>query len=68
MDAATALRLVNQELARYGRAPLEISEQESQRAFHSLRLYAAAAGRPLDDAIRAMVRFQIQGEKLQRSN
>jgi hypothetical protein len=60
LDAATALALVNDELARNGMPPTFMTEEHSQEAFATLQQYASASGRPLDVAIKDLVRFQMQ--------
>lgn len=64
MDAHGALVLVNAELQLRGRPPLLLNQLQLQKAFQSLQAYAATSGRPLEVAVKDMVRFQIQTEDL----
>lgn len=65
LDAAGALALINDELARRRRPPLTLSEDHSQQAFRSLQAYAHSAGVSLQQAVADMVRFQVQSVELE---
>lgn len=64
MDADTALSRINEELLLNGHAPVILTEPQRLQAFASLRAYASASGRPLEVAVKDIVRFQIQSEDL----
>lgn len=64
MDAAGALALMNAELKTVGCPPLVLDEVRTQRAFQTLRAYAATAEVPLEIAVRHFVTFELQTQIL----
>jgi hypothetical protein len=67
MDADAALKIINDELLRNGQPPVTMTEEQSRRAFASLRSYAAKTRRPLDVAARDVARHQLRTRQIQRS-
>lgn len=68
MDADTAVTLINDELTRNGHPQIFLTEPQRIQAFASLKVYAAATGRPLEVAARDVARFQIQTLELGRQS
>lgn len=65
MDADTAYKLVNDELLRSGHAPAVLTDPQRRQAFATLQQYAFTTGRPLEVAVKDLVRFQIQSLELE---
>jgi hypothetical protein len=64
VNAARALQLVNEELAKYGQPPISLNEDQTQKAYQSLCAYASRSGRPIEVAVADTVRFQMQQRAL----
>lgn len=67
MNADTAYLLVNDELLRNRLVPVVLTEPQKHQAFATLCQYASTTGRPLDVAIKDLVRFQMQTIELEQS-
>lgn len=66
MDADTAYKFVNDELLRNGLAPAVLTDLQRRQAFATLKQYASVSGRPLEVAIKDLVRFRIQTTQLEQ--
>jgi hypothetical protein len=67
MDHESALAVINEELAVHGLPLLQLTQEQSRRAFASLCRYAAQERRPLDVAARDLARIRIQTIRLQNA-
>lgn len=66
MDFDTAYKLVNDELLRNGYAPAVLTDPQRRQAFATLLQYAFTTGRPLEVAVKDLVRFQLQTIELEQ--
>lgn len=66
IDADTAYKLVNDELLRNGHAPALLTDLQRRQAFATLQQYASTTGRPLEVAVKDLVRFQMQTIELEQ--
>lgn len=66
MDADSAVIRINEELLLQGHPPIFLTDPQRRQAFASLQAYVSATGRPIDIAVKDLVRFQIHSLELDR--